>query len=369
MRQKVIPKIAITGGPCAGKTTALAGLEQKLGDLGFCPIVIPETATKVSLAGIRPGVVPVNVFQRHLLRQGRIDEDYFLESAMHIDSDKVVFLCDRGLPDIGAYTSPQEFELLLAGEGLSLVQARDVRYDAAIFLRSVAYDAPHLYTRENNAARRETVDEARKADERTLAAWVGHPHLRVIDNRGDLVWKKARALEAICRVLGIPAPLEIERKFHVMGFDVSRIPAPVQPVGITQYYLVSEEEGVVERVRARSQGGGQAFYHTMKRLLRQGVREEIERKITQKEYFAFLRRVDPRFGKVEKTRYCFVWKNQYFELDVFHQPHGLMLLEHELTREDEETLMPDFLAGHVRDVSDDPAFTNVEIARRLVRAA
>lgn len=40
-----------------------------------------------------------------------------------------------------------------------------------------------------------------------------------------------------------------------------------------------------------------------------------------------------------------------------------------LTHEDEETIMPDFLAGHVRDVSDDPAFTNVEIARRLARAA
>jgi CYTH domain-containing protein len=59
-----------------------------------------------------------------------------------------------------------------------------------------------------------------------------------------------------------------------------------------------------------------------------------------------------------------VWRNQYFELDVFHRPQRLLMLEHELTKEDEATIIPDFLEGRVTDVTNDPAYTNVEIARR-----
>lgn len=38
-------KIVLTGGPCAGKTTALSKLEQHLLELGYFVFIVPETAT------------------------------------------------------------------------------------------------------------------------------------------------------------------------------------------------------------------------------------------------------------------------------------------------------------------------------------
>ena len=44
-------KICITGGPCAGKTTALAMLQSDLQQLGFLVLTIPEAATLLMKGG------------------------------------------------------------------------------------------------------------------------------------------------------------------------------------------------------------------------------------------------------------------------------------------------------------------------------
>ena len=47
-----ITKIAITGGPCAGKTTGLSYLEQKLTQIGYKVVIINECATELILNGL-----------------------------------------------------------------------------------------------------------------------------------------------------------------------------------------------------------------------------------------------------------------------------------------------------------------------------
>jgi hypothetical protein len=44
-------KICITGGPCAGKTTALAMLQSDLLQLGFVVLTVPEAATILMKGG------------------------------------------------------------------------------------------------------------------------------------------------------------------------------------------------------------------------------------------------------------------------------------------------------------------------------
>ncbi len=46
-------KIVLTGGPGAGKTTSLSYLYDKLSDLGFRVIMIPEAARMVLSSGIK----------------------------------------------------------------------------------------------------------------------------------------------------------------------------------------------------------------------------------------------------------------------------------------------------------------------------
>lgn len=46
-----IIRICLTGGPCAGKTTALATLNQKLSEMGFRVLNVPEAATMLMKGG------------------------------------------------------------------------------------------------------------------------------------------------------------------------------------------------------------------------------------------------------------------------------------------------------------------------------
>jgi CYTH domain-containing protein/predicted ATPase len=368
MSQHKTSVIGLTGGPCAAKSTALAFLKQKLSDLGFAVITVPEAATELIQSGITPELLGVSNFQRVILPYILEKEERWKCAANLMPEDKkIVIICDRGVIDVAAYTSAHDFDLMLGEFGYNIVELRDKRYDGIVFLRSVAVDLPEVYTRINNTARKETIEEARALDGRTLEAWTGHPHIHIIDNSKSIEQKLHRVFHAVCRVLGIPAPLEIEQKFLVSQCDLTRMPHPAQQVQIDQYYLKSKNHGDTERIRARGQGGGYTYYHTVKRDLRPGVRTEIERQITRAEYFTLLRQADPAFGKIEKMRYCFVSENQYFELDVFKNPPGLIVLELELTEENDTISLPEFLRVHLTDVTDNPMYSNKEIARTIAQ--
>ena len=50
--EKEIYKIVITGGPCAGKSTALARIEEEMSKLGYKVIYVNEVATELILNGL-----------------------------------------------------------------------------------------------------------------------------------------------------------------------------------------------------------------------------------------------------------------------------------------------------------------------------
>ena len=63
-------------------------------------------------------------------------------------------------------------------------EALRARYDGVLHLVSAAMGAEEHYSGENNAARRESVEEARVQDERIRGCWLGHPGFTLISNRG-----------------------------------------------------------------------------------------------------------------------------------------------------------------------------------------
>ena len=52
-----LTQIVITGGPCAGKTTCMSVLEQRLTEKGYKVIVAAESATELILSGISPAEI------------------------------------------------------------------------------------------------------------------------------------------------------------------------------------------------------------------------------------------------------------------------------------------------------------------------
>lgn len=375
MATKSIPKIVLTGGPCAGKTTILCWLQQKLADFGYAVVVVPEAATRMITSGLKSGanLLSASDFQSQLMAHTIETEDRFIKAASLIQSEKVIVIFDRGVMDARAYMSADAHTRILQSYGLHLTEARDGRYDAVIHLVSLAVHQPELYTCANNEAREETVEQARVLDELTQRAWVGHPHLRVVGGVSTLDGRFARVLSEACSVLGLPIPIEIERKYRLTPgcYHHESVVDTLSSVtvDITQHYLKADVLGTEERVRTRSQDGGTIYFHTTKWNLESGGRGEIERRITAAEYYHYLRRRDPEFAPIRKRRTCFLFQGQYFELDRFQCDYPWDLLEIELTAENQSVVLPDCLTHSCLEVTGDPSYSNREIARLLARRA
>jgi len=370
MAKRKVIKIVLTGGPCAGKTTGLCYLEEKLANQGFSVFKTPEIATLFDSCGIKLGKLikddPGQYIkaQELLLKMTIQVEDHFKQYLQELPKDKILMICDRGLMDQLGYISIDRFRALLAKLNLDLVQARDARYDAVIHLVTAAKGAEDYYSLENNPARYETLEEARLLDERIKQAWLGHPHLEVIDNSTDFQGKMKRLRQAVARVLGIPVPLEIERKFLLDScFSIKDIPVPYQKISIEQCYLMTGKAREA-RIRKRGQRGSFVYYLTHKEPMdKPGIRIETEERITVEEYDALRRLRDRQKRIIRKNRFCFIWQNQYFELDVFKNLLDRALLEVEATEENQEVSLPPFLPI-IKEVTGDINFSNYQIASK-----
>ena len=179
-----LTQIVITGGPCAGKTTCMSVLEQRLSERGYKVIVASESATEMILSGICPSEMGQGLFERYLMEWQLAKEKVIQEVAAFFP--KVVILLDRGIPDCLAYISEKEYLETLALHNLKKNEAWQ-RYDAVFHLVTAAEGAEDFYTCQNNIARQEKdLETARLADRKTQAVYIGHPHLRIIDNSTDL---------------------------------------------------------------------------------------------------------------------------------------------------------------------------------------
>lgn len=369
-------RIVLTGGPCSGKTTALRYVSEKLTALGYSVICVPEAATFVINSGISPDSLLSTRSRKKYLQleemmvktQLLFEDKIFAELAKIKDQDKVIMLLDRGCMDMSAYVKPEEFKMILRKNKWNVVGLRDKRYDAVFHLVTVADGKKEFYTKANNAARYESVEEAMAADKRTQAAWLGHPHLWIIDNSTLFEAKMKRLLEAIKKALGVPTSLEIERKFLVHKNFLLKypIPVPYQKISIEQAYL-KNSGGKEWRIRRRSQYGKSVYWKTSKKwLARGGVREEMEEQISRKEYRELMARRDTRRNVIKKDRVCFVHGNHYFEMDFFLDPecgYGIVLLEVELTHKNEKVEMPEWL-GPITEVTDMPEYTNYALSSK-----
>jgi len=364
MENKII-KIAVTGGPCAGKSTLMAKALQELPDRGVKVIVVPESATQlIATMGISPvdECVGLMGFQQYVMDLQATNEELAMQAARRYAKNQPVFiLCDRGKLDPVAYVGQEKLSGLLAKQNETLIQARD-SYDAVLYLVSAAKGAEDAYTLANNAARMETIDEAREKDDKTLAAWVGHPHLSIIDNSTGFEEKMDRAMAVILDLLGIPVPQEKERKFLIEMPDHTEL-VKFSPVKshIVQTYLpnIGETE---RRIRQRGAGEDFSFFYTEKTPTGdKRVRNEKEKRISVQEYAALLAMADPNAAPIHKDRHCFTYGSQYVELDVYAGETRYAIVEVETAEVDAEVVLPPELKV-IREVTGEPGYSNHDIA-------
>jgi hypothetical protein len=208
MQPPSIHRIVLTGGPCAGKSTALVHVTGRLAAAGLQVYRVPEASTLLLGGGavvVGAAAEQLMTFQRSILRLTLAMEEAFLAIARG-SGRKCVLVCDRGAMDGSAYIPEDAWRKLLEEAHFTEPQLREHRYDAIIHLVTAAFGAEACYGAHTNIVRYETLEEARGVDERLRHAWRGHPNLRVIDNSTDFAGKLHRILCAVFEVVGLPEP-------------------------------------------------------------------------------------------------------------------------------------------------------------------
>jgi CYTH domain-containing protein/transcriptional regulator with XRE-family HTH domain len=360
-----ISKIVLTGGPCAGKTTALTWINNYFSKRGYTVLFVPETATELISNGVAPWTCDSNYdYQTFQFRLQKIKEQIFDDAAKTMKSNKILIVCDRGLLDNKAYMKEAEFKQLLREFGTSETKERD-SYDAVFHLVSAAKGKENVYTLANNMARTESVEEAKILDDKIISAWTGHPHFRIIDNSTEFEEKLERLLKEITSFLGEPEPYEIERKYLIYYPDIKELDKMPNctKIDIVQTYLKSDND-VERRIRARGIDGDYLYYLTEKRKISNLKRVEIERKLTQDEYLSLLMEADNSLHTIHKTRYCLVDNNQYFEIDIYPEWDNQAIMEIELSSEDEKIQIPKFIKI-IKDVTDEECYKNYQMAKDM----
>lgn len=364
IKMQKISKIVLTGGPCAGKSTAMSWIQNAFTERGYKVLFIPETATELITGGVAPWTCGSNLDYQCCQMLLQIEkEQVFISAAESMDDEKILIVCDRGMMDNRAYMTELEFGVVLDRIKMNEIEVRD-SYDAVFHLMSAANGASDIYLKnvENNAARTETVEQAVELDNKLISAWTGHPHLRVIDNSTGFEDKMKRLISEISGFLGEPQPYEIERKFLIEYPDITALEKrdDCQKIEIIQTYLKSSK-GEEVRVRQRGMDGNYIYFKTIKKKLTNTTRIEIEERLSQAEYLKLLMDADTTKHQIRKTRYCLTYKGQYFEIDIYPFWSNQAIVEIELLNETEEIQIPEFLKV-IKEVTDDEAYKNSALA-------
>lgn len=240
-----IKRIVLTGGPCAGKTTALVRIREHFSSLGYKVFTVQEVPTMITQTGWNYLTDNKKFYYEGrlvILQMQLALEDSVQRMAETVAPDKpCVIICDRGTMDISTYISHEIWEDICGKVGYTTEELRN-RYDAVLHLVTAADGAEEFYTIETNANRYEQANEeglkiARMLDHKVFDAWFTHPHVRVIDNSSDFDLKLNRVLTEISQVLELPLPVKEERKYIVEL--AGELPECIESE-IVQTYLVAD---------------------------------------------------------------------------------------------------------------------------------
>jgi len=358
-------KICLTGGPCGGKTTGLSYIEREFTKMGYKVVIINESATEIILSGLNMQAYNNNyIFEQNILKLQKIKEELYTNACLNLPNNKVLLVCDRGIMDCKCYMTNDEFNKYLKECGTGEVELRD-SYDAVFHLLTAAKGAEQFYTKANNEARFESIEQARINDDKTISAWTGHPHFRIIDNSSNFEGKMKRLIQEICAVLGEPIPMEIERKFLIKMPNIEQLKKMpnCESLNIIQTYLISKPNEET-RVRQRGKNGSYIYTLTTKKTINESERFEFERRITEREYLEFLNTADTNLHQIRKTRYCLVENNKYFEIDVYPFAKNTAICEIELLDKHEEFEIPNYI-NIIKEVTNDKSFSNYAFAKYI----
>lgn len=200
---RMVTKIVLTGGPCAGKSTILKRIKEKYEKIGWAVYMLPESATLFIEAGANFLTSDSKLLfetEKSKLQFQLAMEDYMAQIA-NASGKPALIVCDRGAMDTAAYMDRSVWQRIQIAIGMNETALRDDRYAAVLHICTAAKGAEDFYTLLNNKCRSESPEVAREVDDRLLAVWKGHPNLHVIQAEIDFEDKIKNVLNTLDQII------------------------------------------------------------------------------------------------------------------------------------------------------------------------
>mmetsp|Transcript_27588 Transcript_27588/g.60742 ORF Transcript_27588/g.60742 Transcript_27588/m.60742 type:complete len:410 (-) Transcript_27588:845-2074(-) len=355
-------KFILTGGPCGGKTTAIARLSYFLKERGFEVIACAEVYTILASNGMSFDFYSTDgmdtVIQNSVLDvQLRLEDS--IERVLKARGKPAVLLCDRGPMDGKAYLSEEKWKKILDERGVTEADLRDTRYNAVFHMVTAADGASAFYTLENNQARSETPEQALDLDRRSQKCWLGHAHMYVFDNSTDFESKLQRLVNIVSKLVGLPTNLSKRSAKYLLRKRPDAISFPVDVdfhrFEVEKVYLVVQDDvnsGAYSFIRKRTTIGNDGekqgcIYQLTDVAKKDGEVFETKRIISAREYNASYKSRDLSRHIVRQERISFLYNTQSFTIHIYEQPSpGLCILHAQVENKDNEIPvvdLPDFL--------------------------
>ena len=361
---KTIKRIVFTGGPCSGKTTFTSRAQEVFAERGYRVIIDHESATDLITGGISPATMGMYEFQKYCVALQLKKEELCYQAAKEIAGDKVLIFIDRGIYDDMAYVGKEDFIEILKGFGMTLDDINP-RYDMVVHLVTAAKGKEEAYTYTNNAARYETIEEARAMDDMALRSWETHPNRVIIGNENEFEVKMAKAIQSVFEYLGEGTPVEKFNKYLIEVDDrlLERIKseANYSTSHIVQHYLLSEN-GYERRIRSRERGQDVMFSYSEANYLSTNERIKVDKILTERQYKDYFHEVDPELNVIDKMRYSFICDDIFFKLDVFDFDHSKGILSIDQPTDGREVKVPEYITV-IKDVTGDINYKNYYLAK------
>jgi predicted ATPase len=180
-------RIALTGGPGGGKTTAADLFRREIGDR---VVIVPEAATILFQGGFPRSHEP---HARRYAQTAIFHVQRYLEDVQASLYPGRALLCDRGTVDGAAYWPGESHDDF--GTVGTTIDAELHRYDAVIFFESAAVGGSSIEG--GNPMRTETIEQAVALDERLRALWSRHPRFVLVPHNPSFFKKISFGLAAL----------------------------------------------------------------------------------------------------------------------------------------------------------------------------
>lgn len=182
----MIKRIVLTGGPCAGKTSAIRILKDYFEKKNYIVLYIDETATKIINQGITPygdNAISMYEFQKYVFKNQLEEEEKIDNYIKNIKDKDIIVLYDRCLIDNKSYVTEEEFNNLLKEFNIDINKYIS-KFDLFIHMVTAAIGT-NKYNLFTNNARVENKKQAIQLDNKIKECYNNINNHKIVDNRSN----------------------------------------------------------------------------------------------------------------------------------------------------------------------------------------